>query len=153
MEAIHDNNIGRIIKRRRVLLDITQSKLASSAGISSTLIGRVERGKRSPSARTLRKLADALHFDESELLIEAKYLSPQYSRLTEKSVGTGTMRLDPYVAIELSKEPLEVQRIALAILTMLKSIAVGIISEGNKNCINGYSQSVHRVKKTELDED
>jgi len=152
MEAIHDNNIGRIIKRRRVLLDITQSKLASSAGISSTLIGRVERGKRSPSARTLRKLADALHFDESELLIEAKYLSPQYSRLIEKNVGTGTMRLDPYVAIELSKEPLEVQRIALAILTMLKSIAVGIISEGQNNCINGSSQSVHKVKRIELDE-
>lgn len=152
MEAIHDNNIGRIIKRQRVLLDITQSKLASSAGISPTLIGRVERGKRFPSARTLHKLADALHFDESELLIEAKYLSPQYSRLIEKNVETGTRRLDPYVAIELSKEPLEVQRIALAILTMLKSIAVGIISEGQKNCINGASQSVHRVKKTELDE-
>jgi len=130
MEAIHDNNIGRIIKRRRVLLDITQSKLASLAGISSTLIGRVEKGERVPSARTLRKLADALHFDESELLIEAKYLSPQYSRLIEKNVGTGTMRLDPYVAIELSKEPLEVQRTVLAILAILKSIAVGITSEG-----------------------
>lgn len=132
MEDIHDNNVGKIIKRRRVLLDMTQRKMASLAGISSTLIGRVERGERFPSARTLHKLADALHFDESELLIEAKYLSPQYSGLVERNVGTGSMRLDPYVAIELSKEPLEVQRTVLAILTMLKSIAVGITSEAQK---------------------
>ncbi len=133
MEDIHDNNIGKIIKIRRVLLDITQSKLASSAGISSSLIGRVEKGERFPSARTLRKLADALHFDESELLIKAKYMSPKYSGLVERNVAAGSMRLDPYVAIELSKEPLEVQRTVLAILTMLKSIAVGITSEGQKS--------------------
>ncbi len=137
MEAIHDNNIGRIIKRQRVLLDITQSKLASSAGVSTTLIGRVEKGERFPSARTLNKLAAALHFDESELLIEAKYLSPQYSRLIEKNVETGTMRLDPYVAIELSKEPLEVQRTVLAILTLLKSIAKDVASINSANRTRG----------------
>jgi len=133
MKDIQDNNIGKIIKRQRVLLDITQSKLASSAGISSALIGRVERGERFPSARTLRKLADVLHFNESELLIQAKYMSPQYSGLVDRNAGTGTMRLDPFVAIELSKEPQEVQRSVLAVLAALKSIAASTTSKSDKS--------------------
>lgn len=132
MEDIHNNNIGKIIKVRRAILGITQGKLASSAGISPALIGRVERGERIPSARALRKLANALNFDESELLIQARYVSPQYGGPL-RNVGAGILKLDPYVAIELSKEPLEVQRTVVAILTMLKSIAVGITYESQKS--------------------
>jgi len=110
--------LGRILKQRRVMIPLTLRGLAAISGISSSHLGRIERGERFPSASILRKIAKPLGFEESELFSLAGYLSPQPSR---EEYGLG--RLDPYVGRILSQEPVEVQRTVIGILSILKSIA------------------------------
>ena len=131
MEETSKDSISNIIKQRRILLDLSQSELAETAGVSPSLIGRIETGTRYPSARTLRKLASALGISEIELFVHAEYLSrPSSSRIKE---DTQIMQLDPKVIFELSKEPLKTQRTVLAILKMLKSLATDNISGNAKD--------------------
>jgi len=122
-------NFGKIIKRQRVTVPLTLKELAVMAGISSSHLGRIERGERFPSARILRKIAKPLGFEEGELFTLAGYLSPQFSAMAEASPGYGSDRLDPYIARMLAQEPVDVQRSVIGILSILKSIAKSITGE------------------------
>lgn len=116
------NDLGKILKQRRVMIPLTLREMTTTSGVSSSHLGRIERGERFPSARILRKIAKPLGASESELLTLAGYLSPQPSTGAERpSVG----QLDPYVAAVLSQEPVEIQRAVVAILTIMKSLARG----------------------------
>jgi transcriptional regulator with XRE-family HTH domain len=76
-----DNNrdLGRILKQQRVLIPLTLQELAASTSVSSSHLGRIERGERFPSARILRRIAKPLGFNEDELFTLAGFLSPQTS--------------------------------------------------------------------------
>lgn len=114
------NDLGKILKQRRVMMPLTLLELGRAAYVSSSHLGRIERGERFPSARILRRLAKPLGFEESELLTLADYMTPQPSTEVERP---SSVRLDPYVAAVLSQEPVEIQRAVVAILTILKSVA------------------------------
>jgi len=124
MTADDRNNLGKILKQRRVMIPVTLQELAHIAGVSSSHLVRIERGERFPSARILRKIARPLGLEETELFTLANYLSPQSSvadGTTEDNVG----RLNPYVAGILSQESVEVQRTVIGVLSVLKNIARG----------------------------
>ncbi|MBA7559628.1 hypothetical protein ES708_01243 [subsurface metagenome] len=126
MERNKDGNIqnlGRIIKQQRLLSGLTLRKLADSSGVSSSHIGRIERGERFPSAHVLRYIARHLGFEESELFALAGYFTPQPPTAAERQAADSFTQLDPIVARALSQEPIEIQRLALVILTLIKSIA------------------------------
>jgi len=124
----NDNeNLGRIIKQRRVMVPLTLRELTAMSGVSSSHVGRIERGERFPSARILRKIAKPLGFEEDELFALAGYLSPQSPGVAEKPVKYGGEQLDPYVARMLAQEPVAVQHAVIGILTMLKSIAGSMV--------------------------
>lgn len=110
-------------------MPLTLQELARVSGISPSHLGRIERGERYPSAHILRKIAEPLGFEENELFTLAGYLSPQPSRTDEPAPVYGNKRLDPYVARCLAQEPVEVQRAVIGILTILKSIAAGMLKE------------------------
>ncbi|GAI27702.1 unnamed protein product, partial [marine sediment metagenome] len=74
-------------------------------------------------ASILRKIAKPLGFEESELFSLAGYLSARPAGIEEGGVDYSARQLDPYVARILSQEPVEVQRIVIGILSILKSIA------------------------------
>ena len=116
-------NLGEVIKQQRVMMSLTLQELASKAGVSSSHLGRIERGERFPSAHVLRKIAKPLGFEENELFALAGYLSPRASNLEEETLPYGGGRLDPYVARVLSQEPIDIQRAVIGILSVLKSIA------------------------------
>ena len=97
------DNLGEVIRRQRVMMALTLAELAEKSGISASHLGRIERGERFPSARTLRRIAKPLGFEEA--------------------LPEGGGRLDPYVATVLSQEPVSVQHAVVGILTILKSIA------------------------------
>lgn len=118
-QLANSENLGRILKQRRVMLPLTLQELAAKSGVSASHIGRTERGDRFPSARILRKIAKPLGFDEAELLTRAGFMSPQSSTATEDEPG----RLDPYVARVLAQEPVEVQRTLIGLLSILKSLS------------------------------
>jgi len=102
------------------MLALTLREVAASAGISSSHLGRIERGERFPSALILRKIAEPLGFEESELFSLAGYLSPRLAGIEEEKADYGVGRLDPYVSKMLGEEPVEVQRTVLGILHILK---------------------------------
>jgi transcriptional regulator with XRE-family HTH domain len=126
---MNDNNydLGKIIKQQRINTPLTLQELAAESGVSSSHLGRIERGERFPSARILRKIAKPLGFNEDELFTLAGFLSPQTSGVAEESGARYNGRqLDPYVAKMLAEEPPEIQRAVIGILSLLKSIARGI---------------------------
>ncbi len=118
------NDLGKILKQRRVMIPMTLSGLSAATGVSSSHLGRVERGDRLPSATVLRKIAKPLGFDEAELFSFAGYLTPKPSAVVKSEAQFG--QLDPYVAAVLSQEPVEIQRAVVTILSVLKSLAKGV---------------------------
>ena len=112
---MHD--LGRLLKQQRLSLSLTLQDLAVKSGVSSSHLGRIERGERFPSAHILRKISKPLGFDEAELLTHAGFLSQ-----SPAPESNSTARLDPYVARLLSQEPVEVQRTLIGLLSILKTI-------------------------------
>lgn len=123
MERNQDQNLGRIIKQQRLITGLTLRELAESSGVSSSHIGRIERGERFPSAHALRRIARHLGFEVSELFALAGYFTPQPPTAAESRASESIAQLDPLVARALAQEPVEIQRLSLVILTLLKSIA------------------------------
>jgi transcriptional regulator with XRE-family HTH domain len=125
--SYNNSDLGRILKQQRVTVPLTLQELAKESGVSSSHLGRIERGERFPSARILLKIAKPLGFDEDELFTLAGFLSPQTSGVAEESSTRYSGRqLDPYVARMLAEEPPEVQRAVVGVLSLLKSIAKGM---------------------------
>ena len=121
------NDLGKILKQQRINVPLTLQELAAESGVSSSHLGRIERGERFPSARILRKIAKPLGFNEDELFTLAGFLSPQSSGVAEESISRYSNRqLDPYVAKILAEESPETQRAIIGILSLLKSIARGM---------------------------
>jgi len=129
MNDVGTNDLGKIIKQQRITIPLTLQELAAKSGVSSSHLGRIERGERFPSAHILQKIATPLGFEEDELFTLAGYLSPQPHRIAEESPSYSSGRVDPYVARVLAQEPVEVQRAVIGILTILKSIAKSIVKE------------------------
>ena len=119
----NSQNLGRIIKQQRLISGLTLRELADSSGVSSSHIGRIERGERFPSAHALHRIARHLGFEEEELFTLAGYFTPQPLTAAESRAADSVAQLDPLVARALAQETVEVQRLSLVILTLLKSIA------------------------------
>jgi len=121
-----NHDLGKILKQQRISIPLTLQELAAASGVSSSHLGRIERGERFPSAHVLRRIAKPLGFDEDQIFTLAGFLSPQTPGVAEESLpGYHGRHLDPYVAKLLAEEPVEVQRTVIGILNMLKSIAKG----------------------------
>jgi len=132
MLIMNDNSnseLGKIIKQQRITVPLTLQELTAKSGVSSSHLGRIERGERFPSAHVLRKIARPLGFEEGELLTLAGYLSPQLHRIAEESPSYSGRRVDPYVARVLAQEPVDTQRAVIGILSILKSLAKSIVKE------------------------
>ena len=125
--SYNNHELGKILKQQRINTPLTLQELATISGVSSSHLGRIERGERFPSARILRKIAKPLGFSEDELFTLAGFLSPQTPGVAEESGARYSGRqLDPYVARILAEEPPEIQRAVIGILSLLKSVARGI---------------------------
>ena len=62
----------KTIIRRRKVLDLTQAKLAKLAGVSQSLIAKVESGKIDPSYSKVMKILETLDRIEKEEQVKAK---------------------------------------------------------------------------------
>jgi transcriptional regulator with XRE-family HTH domain len=125
----YNKDLAPILKRQRLLIPLTLRQLSARSGVSSSHLGRIERGERLPSAYTLRKIAKPLGFDENELFMLAGFLSYRAPAMAEEVLGYSGGQLDPYVASVLSQEPIEVQRTVIGILSILKSLAKRVEKE------------------------
>jgi len=62
-----NNNLGLILRARRKEKGLTLKQFSELSGLHTSHIGRIERGERFPTGRTLKKLAEPLGFSELEL--------------------------------------------------------------------------------------
>lgn len=60
--------LGTMIREARTQKGLTQAALAEQAGISSSEMGKIERGEKEPSQDALRKMAKALGVTQKSLL-------------------------------------------------------------------------------------
>jgi len=119
-------NLGKILKQQRLMIPLTLQELAAASQVSPSHLGRIERGERFPSAQILQRIARPMGFEENELFTLAGYLSPQPPMMTEKEPEY-SKGLDPYVAMVLGQEPVEVQQAVIGLLTILKNISTSML--------------------------
>ena len=60
--------LGRRVRQRRVMLQLTQEELAEKAGISCSFVGHIERGEKKFSIGTLVALCNAMEVSPNYLL-------------------------------------------------------------------------------------
>jgi len=119
----NNNELGKKLKQARQVKVLTLRSLARATGISASHLGRIERGERFPSGHMLKKLAGPLGLEETSLLTLAGMLSENPGQAT-------TGKLDPYVAAVLAQEPVKVQRMAVSILAIFKTMIEASRSNG-----------------------
>jgi len=61
--------IGRRIRGFRKLKGYTQVEFAKAIQISAYILGSIERGKKQPTEAILKKICEALHISQNELMI------------------------------------------------------------------------------------
>jgi transcriptional regulator with XRE-family HTH domain len=62
--------IGKSLRRLRIERFMSQAELSQAAGVSPAHLGRIERNEHDPHLSTIRKIAQALGVDPSELVDE-----------------------------------------------------------------------------------
>ena len=62
--------IGKSVRRLRIERFMSQAELSQVAGVSPAHLGRIERNEHDPHLSTIRKIAEALSVDPSELVDE-----------------------------------------------------------------------------------
>ncbi len=60
-------DLGQRMKMLRMDAGMSQEKLAWAAGITPAFVGQIERNIKSPTVKTLEKLADALNISVAEI--------------------------------------------------------------------------------------
>jgi len=60
-------DFGAEVRRRRLSLKLTQEGLSSSSGLHVTYLAEIEAGKRNPSLRSIKSIADGLSCSISDL--------------------------------------------------------------------------------------
>ena len=63
---MRNDNLGQTLRSRRKDKGLTLAKLDELSGVDKSFLGRIETGKRFPSAQVLQKLSAPLGFDEAE---------------------------------------------------------------------------------------
>jgi transcriptional regulator with XRE-family HTH domain len=62
--------IGKSVRKLRVERFMSQAELSRVAGVSLAHLGRIERNEHEPHLSTIRKIAEALGVDPTELVDE-----------------------------------------------------------------------------------
>jgi len=62
--------IGKSVRKLRIKRFWSQAELSKAAGVSPAHLGRIERNEHDPHLSTIRKIAQALDVDPSELIDE-----------------------------------------------------------------------------------
>ena len=76
--------VVRLLAEKRNALKLSMNVVAKRAGMSHTMIGRVEREERKPTLDTLLRIAEAMEIDLWPLIKEAEYKAAQSTKVERK---------------------------------------------------------------------
>jgi transcriptional regulator with XRE-family HTH domain len=133
----HLDELRIVLHKKRLESKLTLQDLAHSSGVSPSYLARIEQGERFPSAHVLRSVAKPLGFSENELFILAGYLSSNLTGATKIAPSFDGNKVDPLVAAILAQEDIEVQKIVISVVLMLKQIASRMINRNPVEDQNG----------------
>jgi transcriptional regulator with XRE-family HTH domain len=89
---MNDETFGQVLKQARHSLGLSQQTLARKLGVRASHVGYLEQGRRRPSLKLLKSLADTLGVDKERLFLlshpEAKDLIEDNAR-KRRSSGKG----------------------------------------------------------------
>ncbi len=71
MKEISYSKLSELVADSRRHFNLSQQQLAEATGINRTMISHIESGEYVPSLQQLVALADALHFDPTEIFVES----------------------------------------------------------------------------------
>jgi len=83
-------DFGKVIRTRRRQLNLTQQQIARRIKTSTPYVGHLEAGKRHPSDKVLRRLAEVLGLDRGELFFLA---NPRTAELLKPNESVGIQPL------------------------------------------------------------
>ena len=66
-------SIGKVIRKHRIKLDLSQEKFAELVGLSKNYIGDLERGEKEPTISTLHKIGLKVGKNASRLIKDSGY--------------------------------------------------------------------------------
>jgi transcriptional regulator with XRE-family HTH domain len=133
----HLDELRIVLHKKRLESKLTLQDLAHSSGVSPSYLARIEQGERFPSAYVLRSIAKPLGFGENELFILAGYLSSNITGAAKIASSLDGNKVDPLVAEILAQEDIEVQKIVIGVVSMLKQIASRMIKKNLVEDKNG----------------
>ena len=103
---MEDRKIGEIIRNLRILRGVEQGDLARRAGVSQSLVSKVESGVANPSLETIKSIADSLGVTYEELFAPRKLVP-----LSDKIImGHLDENLRQFIAKDDSEPYIEVAR-------------------------------------------
>ena len=73
-------NFGRVLRRLRQEQGLSQEELGFRSGYHRTYISLLERGRKSPSLRTIFQLAEVLGVNPSQMILSVQQLFKMSSR-------------------------------------------------------------------------
>ena len=123
IESTMSDNLGGIIRQRRLSLSKSLRHIAAESGVSKSYLDQIETGERFPSGNLLKKIAKPLGFEVDELFSLAGYLPSRPPSTADQSLVYFVKRLDPYAARLLAQKSVEMQRSIIGVLAILKNIA------------------------------
>jgi transcriptional regulator with XRE-family HTH domain len=121
------------VKRLRQEREWNQTELAYHAGLAPSVISQIENGKRDPSARTLRKLADALEVEVGDLFPKAQVPLP----LEELVAGAPLLEKVLHAARQDARKT-------------AKAVNRAFSSEGTPQIVTGFAEDDVRVELRKL---
>ena len=90
------HRLGRAIKIRRAVLDMSRKDLARAAGLSYSYLAEIENGSKQPSGNVLERIAAALRWTVSELHLAAEGgLAPSREGLADRQAAPSAVRGPP----------------------------------------------------------
>jgi transcriptional regulator with XRE-family HTH domain len=134
MERLMGLSFGEVVRRRRVMLGLTQEELGARVGWDSTRVSKVELGqtyRRLPDAETFRKWAQALEVDPIILLRQLGYAGDQSEPTSMAAEMVFAQLADEIQAAD--NMPVEVQETMLDGLRMARrmyEVKTGRITKG-----------------------
>lgn len=123
VNLMEKNTIGDRLRKLRYSMDLTQEKLGEKADLHYSYIGQVERGDKTPSLKSLIKIADALDISVEELIREE----------TEESQENNQYKINKIQQILAGRSAKELDMIYNVIRELLRFVDTAAEEENSKN--------------------